>query len=102
MQPEPWCPDVCPITLRPFFMWLEHPTRGLVPTYGGPFDSYTIPEPDLPKGATPRHEVEYFCERYDHDEGAWVDDAEDPGLRVIRDDYLVELQLEYGDREERD
>lgn len=32
-------PDKCPITRRDFFMEIDG-----VPTYGGPFDSYTIPE----------------------------------------------------------
>lgn len=31
-----WRPDICPITGRAFFMWIEHPTLGNVPTYGGP------------------------------------------------------------------
>lgn len=62
-----WCPDSCPVTNRPFFMWIEHPTGGMVPTYGGPYDSYTIPTAD--------GEGEFTCERYDHDEGAWVDDV---------------------------
>jgi len=43
---QPWCPDRDPITLRPFFMWIEHPERGMVPTYGGPFDSYTLADRD--------------------------------------------------------
>ncbi|EQA1027498.1 ead/Ea22-like family protein, partial [Escherichia coli] len=33
-----WRPDICPITGRAFFMWIEHPTLGNVPTYGGPLD----------------------------------------------------------------
>jgi len=37
----------------------------MVPTYGGPYDSYTIPTVDS--------DGEFCCERYDHDEGAWVD-----------------------------
>ena len=40
-------PDKCPITRRDFFMEIDG-----VPTYGGPYDSYTIPEmegtPDQP------------------------------------------------------
>lgn len=64
-----WCPDPCPITGRPFFMWLDHPDDGYVPTYGGPFDSYTIPERDINDG-----DRGYTVHRYDHDEGAWVDD----------------------------
>ncbi|HCQ0842690.1 TPA: ead/Ea22-like family protein, partial [Escherichia coli] len=56
-----WRPDICPITGRAFFMWIEHPTLGNVPTYGGPLDSYTIPTKD--------GDGEFSCERYDHDFG---------------------------------
>lgn len=88
-----WCPDRCPITFRPFFMWLEHPTKGYVPTYGGPFDSYTIPEPDMPEDGKKIdfHDIEFHCERYDHDEGGWMDGSEDPGHRVIIQDKLCDL-----------
>ena len=73
-----WCPDKCPITGRGFFMWIEHPDKGLVPTYGGPFDSYTIAEPDA--------DGTFFCERYDHDLGGWlVDETVGIGLRLIDD-----------------
>ncbi|EDS9957858.1 ead/Ea22-like family protein [Salmonella enterica] len=71
-----WKPDVCPITGRKFFMWIEHETLGYVPTYGGPFDSYTIPTRDS--------SGEFFCERYDHDFGGWVD-SECLGLYLIDD-----------------
>ncbi|WP_256582830.1 MULTISPECIES: hypothetical protein [unclassified Pseudomonas] len=71
-----WCPDECPITGRKFFMWIEHPDGGMVPTYGGPFDSYTIPTRDGEEG--------FFCERYDHDYGGWRDD-EMVGLKLIDD-----------------
>lgn len=60
-----WCPDACPVTGKPFFMWMDHPELGYVPTYGGPYDSYTIAEPD---------EDGYFrSERYDHDRGEWIE-----------------------------
>lgn len=72
-----WKPDVCPITGRKFFMWIEHETLGYVPTYGGPFDSYTIPTRDS--------SGEFSCERYDHDIGGWVD-GEFIGLYLIDDD----------------
>lgn len=89
-----WCPDRCPITFRPFFMWLDHPEKGLVPTYGGPYDSYTIPEPEMPEDGkkTEFHDIEFHCERYDHDEGMWVDGSEDPGYRVILQDRLVDIE----------
>lgn len=92
MDDERWCPAICPITFRPFFMWLDHPTLGRVPTYGGPFDSYTIPVPDLPhSGSIERHDVEFLCERFDHDLGGWVVGMEDPGYRVIDSSVLMGL-----------
>ncbi|EDS7032451.1 hypothetical protein XW75_001202 [Salmonella enterica subsp. enterica serovar Oranienburg] len=58
-------------------MWIEHETLGYVPTYGGPFDSYTIPTRDS--------SGEFSCERYDHDLGGWVG-GEFIGLYLIDDD----------------
>ncbi|WP_228725761.1 ead/Ea22-like family protein [Klebsiella sp. RHBSTW-00465] len=72
-----WKPDVCPITGRRFFLWIEHPELGYVPTYGGPYDSYTIPTRDS--------DGEFSCERYDHDFGGWVD-GECVGAYLIDDD----------------
>jgi len=87
-----WCPDECPITGRKFFMWIEHPDGGMVPTYGGPFDSYTIPTREGDQG--------FCCERYDHDYGGWRDD-EMVGLKLIDDQshecehgQVAELQAE--------
>lgn len=78
---SPWRPDFCPITGLPFFMWIEHYLHGRVPTYGGPFDSYTIPERS--------EDGEYLRERYDHDEGGWlVDEVEDVGLKVVAESVL--------------
>ncbi|ENB8021107.1 ead/Ea22-like family protein, partial [Escherichia coli] len=71
-----WRPDICPITGRAFFMWIEHPTLGNMPTYGGPLDSYTIPTKD--------GDGEFSCERYDHDFGGWVE-SECLGLYLIDD-----------------
>ncbi|EFF8875808.1 ead/Ea22-like family protein [Escherichia coli] len=71
-----WRPDICPITGRTFFMWIEHPTLGNVPTYGGPLDSYTIPTKD--------GDGEFSCEHYDHDFGGWVE-SECLGLYLIDD-----------------
>jgi hypothetical protein len=58
-------PDKCPITKRTFFMLLLAPWDDVVPTYGGPYDSYTIPEPD--------EDGNYTVHRYDHDLGGWVE-----------------------------
>lgn len=83
---DQWRPEICPITGRAFFMWIEHPKLGNVPTYGGPLDSYTIPTKDS--------DGEFSCERYDHDFGGWVD-SECPGLYLIdhREQYRI-YQLE--------
>jgi len=55
----------CPITGLRFFMDIEDENGKMVPTYGGPFDSYTIPFPDETcKG-------EYVRERFCHDSDQW-------------------------------
>ncbi|ENL4829823.1 ead/Ea22-like family protein [Salmonella enterica subsp. enterica serovar Teko] len=90
-----WKPDVCPITGRRFFMWIEHPSLGYVPTYGGPFDSYTIPTRDS--------NGEFSCERYDHDFGGWVE-GEFIGLYLIDDDEqcrVCELEERIAELEAR-
>ena len=77
-------PDKCPITRRNFFMEIDG-----VPTYGGPYDSYTIPE----MLGTPEqhwHDRELFVRRFDHDRGCWVDD-EIISQRVIHDGVLDDL-----------
>ncbi len=74
---QEWYPERCPITQRPFFMTIEHPEHGMVPTYGGPYDSYTIPERD--------DDGDWICERYDHDDGAWVEGYESTGIVVVKD-----------------
>lgn len=75
-----WRPEICPITGRRFFMWIEHPELGNVPTYGGPFDSYTIPTKDS--------NGEFYCERYDHDVGDWVD-GEYVGVLIVSDEEEI-------------
>ena len=86
-----WCPDVCPITLLPFFMWIDHPDFGCVPTYGGPHDSYTIPEPEVGR-CDNRHDVEYIRYRYDHDLGGWlIGECEQVKERVVLEDTLIGL-----------
>lgn len=74
---------VCPFTKRPYFMHLEHQELGRVPTYGGPFDSYTIPAPD--------DDEHLRCERFDHDAGNWVEGGEPTGLLVISERELSRL-----------
>ena len=82
-EPVAWCPDVCPITGLPFFMWIEHHETGQnVPTYGGPYDSYTIPVRDK--------DGSYYRERYDHDRGGWLtDEVEDVGVQIVSDQAYV-------------
>ncbi len=84
-ESAPWCPDVCPITGRTFFMWIDHWETGKpVPTYGGPYDSYTIPVKDSDG---------YFeCERYDHDEGGWLTEGAGwhcLGVKLVNDQSFV-------------
>ena len=83
--PERWCPDVCPITGRRFFGWIEHWKTGQqVPTYGGPFDSYTIPVKD--------EDGTFSCERFDHDAGEWMTEGMgwcDLGLQLVDDQAFV-------------
>jgi hypothetical protein len=71
----------CPITRRPYFMDLGHPERGVVPTFGGPFDSYTIPERD--------EDGQLRCERYCHDRGDWIEGGEPLNLWVVDEEPAV-------------
>lgn len=65
MKEGRWAPDECPITGKPFFLWLSHPEFGYVPTYGGPFDSFMIAKPD--------EDGYYRAEHYCHDRGDWIE-----------------------------
>ena len=49
-----------------------HPDKGMVPTYGGPYDSYTLAERDK--------DSSYWVERYDHDMGCWR--GQDMGIEL--------------------
>lgn len=62
-------PAHCPVTGRPFFMILEGEDGEEFATYGGPFDSYTIPEWN-------EEDKEFRSDRYDHDAGNWVEGGE--------------------------
>ena len=78
-------PSVCPFTGLKFFMELQLPDDeggAIVPTYGGPFDSYTIPERDS--------DGHYFQYRYDHDEGGWL---EQQGLSLVVVSDIVPYEL---------
>ncbi len=57
-------PHQCPVTGLPYFMDLLLDDE-LVPTYGGPFDSYTIPVKDESDGT-------WIRDRYCHDRGQWM------------------------------
>jgi hypothetical protein len=71
-------------------MALEHPELGMVPTYGGPYDSYTIPHLGG-KADQPWHERELRMYRYDHDLGGWrTDEVEVIPLRIVHEDVLNE------------
>jgi hypothetical protein len=68
----------CPVTGEKFFMAIHHPDLGWVPTYGGPYDSYTTPRRDRRDDAT------LFRWRYDHASDRWAG-LESIGLRVVED-----------------
>ena len=80
-------PEACPITGRPFFMTIDGKA-----TYGGPFDSYTIPRRDDDGSLT--------CERYDHDRGGWVD-SEGLWLHVVSEETIAELDEKAASAEAR-
>ena len=61
----------CPITDLKFFTNVEHPELGTVATYGGPFNSYTIPCLD--------EDGELRRERYDWDADHWIEGGEGVG-----------------------
>ena len=74
-----------------FFSWIEHPDLGRVPTYGGPFDSYAIPTPDVAGATGPqRQDIEYIRYRYDHDVGGWTE-CEIVDFRVVTEELLIDL-----------
>jgi hypothetical protein len=67
-------PEICPVTGRPFFMGIEDSSGDLRATYGGPFDSFTIPEKNEDWDDDESDPSEYwYCEHYDHDAGWWAD-----------------------------
>lgn len=74
--------DVCPISGRAFWGNIDHPRRGMVATYGGPFDTYSIPYLD--------EDDELRVERFDQDGGDWVDGGEPYGW------FYAEQQPEYA------
>lgn len=90
-------PDVCPITLMPFFMWIEHPDLGWQPTYGGPYDSYTLAVPTnlSEKGKMEFYDIEFTYEHYCHDEGVWVG-QEVSHMKIVSEEKLLELGV-WGD-----
>lgn len=83
-------PRKCPVTGRRYFMHLQHPVHGLIPTFGGPYDSYSMPYAEG-EPTDPWHERELSVHRYDHDRGHWVEDESIP-LRIIFDEALWKLQ----------
>lgn len=63
--------DACPVTGLPFYDNMEHPERGMIAMYGGPFDVYSIP--DL------GDDDELRRERFDLDRDDWVEGGEPLG-----------------------
>lgn len=85
-------PDVCPVTGREFFMVIEAENGDMVATYGGPYDSYTIPawDPD---------DKEFRSERYDHDRGEWVEGGEPYPFELIHSERLIAMEQQLASRE---
>lgn len=81
----------CPFSGRPYFMHIEHPELGQVPTYGGPYSSYTVPVPGSDSCA-PLREGELHCERYDHEAGCWSEGGEGTRLYVVQMEALHSLE----------
>lgn len=79
-----WCPDVDPITRYPLFMWINHPELGYVPTYGGPYDSYTLTERDE-NGEFYRHEYVQDNPTAELQERRKADNQEPAGYHVIKE-----------------
>jgi len=63
----------CPITDRPFVREIQHPSLGLVATYGGP--RYCRTEPIFFE-----HDGQLRCEVFDTTEGRWLIDGERLGI----------------------
>jgi hypothetical protein len=84
MSNDPIGPAKCPITGLPFFMNIEHPELGMIATYGGPFDSYTIPTAD------DDDEGCFRSERYDHDVGGWIEGGEPWPLHQMKADDFID------------
>lgn len=72
----------CPISGRPFWGNIDHPERGMIATYGGPFDTYSIPYLS--------DDDELRVERFDQDMGDWVEGGEPSGW------FYREQQPEYA------
>jgi hypothetical protein len=90
-------PAVCPITNRPFFMLIEDEQGVPKATYGGPLDSYTIPEIEDYEKGTPLHERSMTCRRYDHDAGAWVEGCETIDIKLINEQVLMRSHDDDGE-----
>jgi hypothetical protein len=90
---EPIGPAKCPITGLPFFMNIYHPELGMIATYGGPFDSYTIPTAD------DDDEGCFRSERFDHDFGDWIEGGEPWPIHQVTAHEFVE---HYNWRDQRD
>lgn len=61
----------CPLSGRKFWGNIDHPELGAIATYGGPFDTYSIPYLD--------EDDELRVERFDQDMGGWVEGGEPYG-----------------------
>ncbi len=86
-------PGKCPISGLPFFMVIEQDGK-MLPTYGGPYTSYTVPERDKDNNLS--------RQIFDHDEGHW-NEWESFGYFATDDDFATFAEAENKELEaERD
>ncbi len=83
-------PKECPVTHLPYFTLIQsqYDESVWVPTFGGPFDSYTIPVQD--------EDGYFYRERFDHDAGCWVEGSE---VVEVRPDKIADRERLLDDLE---
>ena len=84
----------CPITGMKFWGNIEHPTLGTVATYGGPFDTYTIP--------ALCDDGELRSEHFDQDAGQWVEGGRPIGWAYHDQKDMRPMQASAPVADERD
>lgn len=79
--------EKCPITSRPFFMFIKDDYGGWAPTFGGPKDSFTIPIED--------EDGNWVTTRYSHDNDHWAEDIVLYNIGLTKENYFDKLYSKY-------